>query len=62
MVNLMLEFLYRLIVTILVLVPSLTAIVVACTIIYDKDFRKNKVPTKEDKKENTQEENSEHLP
>ena len=42
------EFLYRLIVTLLVLIPSISAIVIACTIIYDKDFRKNNIPNKED--------------
>lgn len=46
--HLILDFLYRLLVTLIVLVPSITAIVVACTIIYDKDFRKNKVPDKKD--------------
>ncbi|MDO5293165.1 MAG: hypothetical protein Q4F05_10480 [bacterium] len=51
MVNLLLEFIYRLLVTMIVLVPSLTAIVVAFTIVYNKDFNGQRPKKSKHKKE-----------
>lgn len=44
MTSLIIEFIYRLIVTILILTPAITSIVVAFTIIYNKDFGPEKPP------------------
>ncbi len=55
MPQIILEFLYRLIVTLLILTPSLTAIVVAFTIIYDRDFKKNKTQNEATEKQEEQE-------
>ncbi|MDO5521477.1 MAG: hypothetical protein Q4G58_13380 [bacterium] len=62
MVNLLLEFIYRLLVTMIVLVPSLTAIVVAFTIVYNKDFNGQSPRKPKHKKEDPADNNDTNVP